>query len=453
MASVNATEISSLTISNEVSWQSALWGLVALALGSMTQRSGGDIYASAESLSPARSSPFVCMADMVVVILWIVKGRKLGIDVRSILRWQREELGLTRKSADQEGKQEVPVIPICLYVLGALPQGVKILGMSNVPWTKTWATILLVAWVFELIVGSYAGIPSAAPESAFDERKAATRTLLVRISRVIYRLAFAVHVVTWVWIMCSFCWDEIVIKVFGVVLGALLMQQVFFIGWGGPIVLVTTLLEKIFDKNSMPYLYLCSTGIVVYSIGWGYVYLETFWTQKIFNWFAAVCRPPGFVFAVWSFTVLTAIFVMLCARLLYGIEALMKKGTSCKNTTVECQQPEALPLIHRTQTFEGPDLEGGTSACTENSGQVASITDTASASARRPRRWKWLKRGFDCVADKEIVLESLTESEQDIRKIFALAFALANLTFAVLYYRFKYSSEGTVKPSWTDMLG
>ena len=82
---------------NEASWQSAIWALIALSLNAMTQRSRADHFPSSDSLSPARSSPFICLADFILVACWLVKGRTLGIDVRTALRWYREEIGLIRE--------------------------------------------------------------------------------------------------------------------------------------------------------------------------------------------------------------------------------------------------------------------------------------------------------------------------------------------------------------------
>ncbi len=85
-----------------VSWQSALWGLIALSLNAQTQRSAADHFPSSDSLSPARSSPFICLADMVVAILWLVAGRKARLGVRSSLAWGRREMGLLRERGDRE---------------------------------------------------------------------------------------------------------------------------------------------------------------------------------------------------------------------------------------------------------------------------------------------------------------------------------------------------------------
>ena len=85
-----------------VSWQSALWGLIALSLNAQTQRSAADHFPSSDSLSPARSSPFICLADMVVAILWLVGGCRAGLGIGGCLAWSRREMGLVKEKGDRE---------------------------------------------------------------------------------------------------------------------------------------------------------------------------------------------------------------------------------------------------------------------------------------------------------------------------------------------------------------
>jgi len=84
-----------------ISWQSALWGLIAVSLNAQTQRSAADHFPSSDSLSPARSSPFVCLADIVIAVIWLLRGWKAGLGVRGALGWYRKEMGLLRERGDR----------------------------------------------------------------------------------------------------------------------------------------------------------------------------------------------------------------------------------------------------------------------------------------------------------------------------------------------------------------
>jgi len=81
-------------------------------VGAMTQRSGADRFPSSDSLSSARSSPIIRIADIVVVILWLGKDKSIGIDARSALRWYRTGMGLIQATVDREWVQVVGESPL-----------------------------------------------------------------------------------------------------------------------------------------------------------------------------------------------------------------------------------------------------------------------------------------------------------------------------------------------------
>ncbi len=118
--STNVTYPTVTTADDHVSWQSTLC-LITLSVGAMAQRSGADRFLSSDSLSPARTSPFVCLADIVLVFLWLIKGASLGMDTTDTLRWYRKRIGLLRGAADRELIQGIPVVTMSLSVLGPLP--------------------------------------------------------------------------------------------------------------------------------------------------------------------------------------------------------------------------------------------------------------------------------------------------------------------------------------------
>lgn len=51
----------------------------------MTQASGADIHLAAATLSPARSSPIVCVADIIVLLIWTGRGLGHGLGLRRSL--------------------------------------------------------------------------------------------------------------------------------------------------------------------------------------------------------------------------------------------------------------------------------------------------------------------------------------------------------------------------------
>ena len=98
-----------------VSAASALWALIALAINAMTQRSGAD---RRDVLSPARSSPLVCLADVVVVVLWLAHGMRQGLGVKASMYWYRKEMGLLREKSDRRLIEGIPAVTIFFFILG-----------------------------------------------------------------------------------------------------------------------------------------------------------------------------------------------------------------------------------------------------------------------------------------------------------------------------------------------
>ena len=75
-----------------VSPLNAVLCLVVLGINAATQRSGADHFAN-QHLSPARTSPFICLADILVTIIWLVYGvchEKISIKASAKMRIHSE---------------------------------------------------------------------------------------------------------------------------------------------------------------------------------------------------------------------------------------------------------------------------------------------------------------------------------------------------------------------------
>lgn len=59
--------------SSQLSWQSALSSLVALALNTMTQSSPSSHSLFSDLFSLLRASPIICLADLLFMLLWLAK--------------------------------------------------------------------------------------------------------------------------------------------------------------------------------------------------------------------------------------------------------------------------------------------------------------------------------------------------------------------------------------------
>ena len=164
----------------QVSGQTALWTLIALALNAMTQRSmvgemtAPDVFV--DSLVPHRSSPILCLVDSAIwvslfgreVVEWCRKEngrgkRKGGREEREVREEGRDKVGSCMSGEEDVGGQiqrsgtknpAALTMSLVVFFLGVLPQAVKIFAMRGIPITKAFAAVFL----FSSIVSAAAGV-------------------------------------------------------------------------------------------------------------------------------------------------------------------------------------------------------------------------------------------------------------------------------------------------------
>jgi len=137
---------------NVVGWQSIFWGLFALALNAMTQPSYLDVsFPQSSLLFPARSSPFVCVADTLVVFCELARLLLSGVVIREAaleVNWRR--VPDRRDSRDNILKETTiekhPKASVVLF-LGTLCQAVKIFSFQGVFWAKAAAAIYVSSYI------------------------------------------------------------------------------------------------------------------------------------------------------------------------------------------------------------------------------------------------------------------------------------------------------------------
>ena len=210
-----------LPASKPVSWQSAFWSLVALALNAMTQNSTFDRKFPSGVLFPARSSPLVCAADALEALLRLLAYRRAGASVpdaaRLVVResmWQpprsRVAAGDNRggEAAHDSNDGEQPESPLTLgnqyppahtvvFVLGVLPQAVKLFSMRGIPWTQVWGGMYLSSFLV------LAGVGALARCARGDTRIPSRGAIFGEKTMGMLKLGVmgAAHVVLWVWCM------------------------------------------------------------------------------------------------------------------------------------------------------------------------------------------------------------------------------------------------------------
>ncbi|PVH93599.1 hypothetical protein DM02DRAFT_619170 [Periconia macrospinosa] len=132
-----------------VSWQSAFWALVPIQLSVMTQPSRRVLNFPIRLRTYIRSSPIICAFDCLSrliefsIILWYCI---LGSPHRAyeyLDDWFEEEpakLGM-------QGVEDLRFIRALLFILGTLPQAVKLMCFGGILWTKAWAALFLISYI------------------------------------------------------------------------------------------------------------------------------------------------------------------------------------------------------------------------------------------------------------------------------------------------------------------
>ena len=148
-------------MSEEVKWQAAFWGLVPIAINTMTQPSGKVLGFPSSDGFFLRSSPFVCACDTLYIIAALIhQGIGHGsvrVAARVIIENRFSDAANESESESFSQFRRNTVVRLVLFVLSTLLGIVKIYGMQGVPWTKAWASMFLSSFLILEIVGLLAG--------------------------------------------------------------------------------------------------------------------------------------------------------------------------------------------------------------------------------------------------------------------------------------------------------
>lgn len=137
---------------NEVSWQVAWWSLVPLALAAMTQPCGKVLDNDEKNFRFWARSSLVCIIDLLRFVVLLI----LECATKPPSRWIETAKSKIRHrfdgvytQNDTLSAENTILIRWALLVLGGVPcQTIKLVAMSGIPWTKTWALMYFISIVF-----------------------------------------------------------------------------------------------------------------------------------------------------------------------------------------------------------------------------------------------------------------------------------------------------------------
>jgi hypothetical protein len=137
-------------MAQEISWATAFWFLPPLAINSMMQPSGRVCGFDLSLRTYLRSSPIVCVFDAVTIILRFVVYCCLGASPPVAAK---RTIDARRRSDDAtelggiRALEQLPFLRWVWFVIGVLPQVIKLLACSGLPWTQVWGCFYLAPFV------------------------------------------------------------------------------------------------------------------------------------------------------------------------------------------------------------------------------------------------------------------------------------------------------------------
>jgi hypothetical protein len=198
---------------SQVTWETALWTLIPLAINTMSQPSGCVCSFPAKYRTYLRSSPLFCLADSLSILIHLIlylttfpfkDGIRLLIQQR-FGKEDDEDIDEDANESREEGIQAIEKLTWLrwiFFVFGTLGPGIKLMAMGGVPLTKAFGAIFLISFVMVevLVILSWLyGNYEAVPEAHDAEKLKKTKDKLSEIDDWLQASARALHGVLLVW--------------------------------------------------------------------------------------------------------------------------------------------------------------------------------------------------------------------------------------------------------------
>jgi hypothetical protein len=134
------------TDDSQVWWQTCFWTLVILGLNTMAQPSGRVLELPARYGTYLRSSPIICLADILSIfarLIYCCFTPSSG-SLQHIIAERFEVVG---SSEDMESIISTAWVRWLCFLLGPLPQIIRLASFQGVYWTKLWAFGFVLSWL------------------------------------------------------------------------------------------------------------------------------------------------------------------------------------------------------------------------------------------------------------------------------------------------------------------
>ncbi|KAE8140986.1 hypothetical protein BDV38DRAFT_218478 [Aspergillus pseudotamarii] len=417
--------------SSQVSWQSAFWALVPLALVTMFQPSGRVCGLHPRLRTYLRGSPFICAADSLAILFrfatyWI-SGRSPSLAAQMILsiRFSAIDNAEDEPSETVRDLEKLTIIRWVGFLIGSFSQALKLTAMQGIPWTRSWGYCYLTSFVvielLNLLAHVVEDLPTAELQPGISEE---IQRLLSFVERWLGYLAISAHIAFLVWAMPT-CWGENLCKV-----------------------------EK---ETSRP---LQALSLTVFSLSvLGAYYVPKMWLHTLGTEIHVHPSPsPGYPLFLMvlppDFSTVKGILYETVARMLPSQSALVLPivYTGLVMATITWGSSFVvlgwffvIPFI--TRSFEAFDM--AMFWLPKLMFFVLSVGGGGLLCAFGLSRFPVLRRQLFFLPP----MQSSGISQPELQALGNLVIFFATLTITPLWYAWQYDPKGTVKPSWTERLG
>jgi len=170
-----------------------------------------------------RSSPIVCTADALEALLRLLAYMYAGTSAPNAARrvvqermWRPPRTGDVAMAADVTESEDTPLTlgnqyPLThavIFVLGVLPQAIKLFGMHGIPWTHASGGLYLSSFLVLAGIGALARCAGGDNDTPWEEAALGKRTMeMLRLGAVVAQVG--------VWVWCAWALLHLVHSSFG----------------------------------------------------------------------------------------------------------------------------------------------------------------------------------------------------------------------------------------------
>ena len=349
----------------------------------LAQRSGADRFPSTGSLSPARTSPFICFADVFNAIVVLAIGLYNKKSIWAIARYQQNMMGNIRAGVEDNLLEGIPSAGLIIFTLVPLPVSIKLFAYDGIPLTQFLGSLFFAAYVVDILckISAFCYSEAGDPELTLPGQKKID-WILSWIPGIAYCLMYALQLTLWVWM------STIITKHMGASIDHT---------------------HKGLDTSGFSAFFGSIFSIIEHGVGNILAAIANLMLVLVF-----VALP------VFAGTLL--IMAIDWGLVLLGRHVQAKRLNQVSETELV---QEAVPTVQSAADEEAPREQQSVNA--------------VKAVERTPPKGDRFLRNVD--------------GDLEVRRALLISFAIWNLVYGALFYRYVYDPTGTYRPLWLDVFG